>query len=82
MARLVAFSLTGMLVAGWFLSRAFSQWLFLYCGMMYAISRLQPKEGTIVLPDERGSLLKWSAVITVLLLMGLYVLLRFRVVSG
>ncbi len=78
-ARILIFALTGMLVAGWFLSRAFSQWLFLLCGMIYATSRMKSREGHTVTQDKTSVLLRWTALIAVGLLIGIYVLLKFRI---
>ena len=77
MARLLLLSLAGFLTAGWFLSRALSMWLFMYCGMVYAVSRMNwsAKE----LPrDPFGFTAKWCAAVTVGLLLVLYVILRAR----
>ncbi len=77
MVRLLLLALAGFLTAGWFLSRALSVWLFMYCGMVYAVSRMN--RAVRALPgDTLGFTGKWSGVVTVGLLMVLYVILRAR----
>ncbi len=82
MARLLVASLTGFLTAGWFLSRAISIWLFLYCGMMFALTRMAKDRGMRPRFDSLGLLVKWSAIISVGLLLLVYVTLRVRKVTG
>jgi hypothetical protein len=81
MARLLFLSLSGLLTAGWFLSRALSMWLFMYCGMVYAVSRMKSAEKT--LPEDKLSYLaRWSVGVTVGLLLALYLILRARNIVG
>ena len=74
----LAYSIAGMLIAGWFLSRAHSQWLFMYCGMIYSVSRMSTDSGFPVREDKPAFLLPWSLVVEVLLLFFLYMTLRLR----
>ena len=61
MARLLVASLAGFLVAGWFLSRALSMWLFLYCGMMHAVVRMALDSGMRPRLDSPAYLIRWVA---------------------
>ena len=77
MARLLLYAMAGFLTAGWFLSRALSMWLFMYCGMVFAISRMNGAARAIV-PDKPGFVARWSAIVAVGLLLTLYIILRAR----
>ena len=81
-ARLLLASLTGFLTAGWFLSRAVSIWLFMYCGMMFALTRMAKSRGLDLKYDSVGFLLKWSVLISIGLLLLVYVTLRLRKLTG
>ena len=81
-ARLLVASLTGFLTAGWFLSRALSLWLFMYCGMVFAVTRIAKERGLKVGVDSLGFLVKWSLLISAGLLLLVYVTLRVRKVTG
>ncbi len=82
MARLLLASLTGFLAAGWFLSRAISLWLFLYCGMMFALTRIAKARGMQLTFDRFSFLLRWSVLISIGLLLLVYVTLRVRKITG
>jgi hypothetical protein len=82
MARLLVASLTGFLVAGWFLSRALSIWLFLYCGMMHAIVRMAMDAGMRPRLDPPAFLIRWSLVVAAGLLVLVYGILKFRALTG
>lgn len=82
MARLLIYSLTGFLVAGWFLSRALSMWLFFYCGAMYAVVRMAENAGMQPRRDTFGFLLKWAILLAIGLLMLVYGVLRYRSLTG
>lgn len=82
MARLLVASLTGFLTAGWFLSRAISLWLFLYCGMMFALTRIAKERGMQLKLDRFSFLLRWSILISIGLLLLVYVTLRVRKITG
>jgi O-antigen ligase len=63
MARLLVISITGFLVAGWFLSRAFSAWLFVLLGMMFVVVRMAEDKKIVT---ERATLrqdLQWAAAV-------------------
>ena len=82
MARLLVASLTGFLVAGWFLSRALSIWLFLYCGMMHAVVRMAMDAGMKPRLDTPAYLIRWSIIVAVGLLVLVFVILKFRALTG
>lgn len=82
MARLLVASLTGFLVAGWFLSRALSMWLFLYCGMMHAVIRMAMDAGMRPRLDSTAYLVRWSLVVAAGLLVLVFVILKFRALTG
>jgi O-antigen ligase len=82
MARLLVASLAGFLVAGWFLSRALSIWLFLYCGMMHAVVRMAMDAGMRPKLDPPAYLIRWSLVVAVGLLVLVFVILKFRALTG
>ncbi len=77
LARLLLYSLTGFLAAGWFLSRALSIWLFIYCGMMHVVLRLAAANNIQPPRDGLAFLFRWSAVIAAFLLMAVSLIVRF-----
>ena len=50
--------------------------------MMYAVSRMAAEQGQAVPRAKSSFLLRWSAFITVALLLAIYAMLRFRMVGG
>jgi O-antigen ligase len=76
--RLLVYALTGFFTAGWFLSRAFSAWLFIYCGMICAIVGLARDRGIAPPKDRVSFLFIWSAVIAVLLIASVWLIMRLR----
>lgn len=76
LGRLMFLSLTGFLVAGWFLSRAFVVTLFLIGGMAESVYQMALNRGMISprLPFFR--VLRYSAGVAVCLLTVMYVLVR------
>ena len=77
LARLLLYSLTGFLTAGWFLSRALSIWLFIYCGMMHVVLRLAAQNNIQPAQDGLAFLFRWSAIIAAALLMIVSLIIRF-----
>ena len=78
LARLMTFSLTGFLVAGWFLSRAYVMTLFIYGGMVQVLYRMALDQG---LAPERMKLprvMRFSAITAVILIAVVYVMLRIQ----
>lgn len=82
LALLLTVALAGFLTAGWFLSRALSIWLFMYCGMVCAIQRMARDNGVPAVPDRTAWLLRWSAILGVGLILLVYAVLRIRNVIG
>ncbi|MBS1815530.1 MAG: O-antigen ligase family protein [Acidobacteria bacterium] len=80
-ASILMISLTGFLAAGWFLSRAYSMWLFLYVGMVCATARMANENGLKIRRDAPGYLMRWSIFIAAGLLLFVYVLLRYRTLT-
>jgi len=78
MARLLVYALSGMLTAGWFLSRAYSQWLFMFCGMLYAVVRMARGRPFAPQRDPLSFLFRWTGVTAVGLLGLVYAILRYR----
>jgi hypothetical protein len=78
MARILIVSLTGFLTAGWFLSRALSLWLFMYCGMMYAVLRMGAERGLVPEKDTPAFQARWTAIITCGLLIVVSLIVRVR----
>jgi O-antigen ligase len=76
LGRLMVLSLTGFLVAGWFLSRAYVLTLFLLGGMTEVIFEMALQRGMISprLPVPR--VLRYSGVMTVSLVVMMYIVLR------
>jgi O-antigen ligase len=77
-AQLLTFCLAGFFTAGWFLSRALSIWLFMYCGMACALLRLADESGMNIKRDSPRYLLRWSAYVGAALILTVYVTLRLR----
>ena len=78
MNRILIASLTGFLTAGWFLSRAYSMWLFMFCGMLYAGCQMGAQIGLVPLKDSQSFTLRWSLAVTFGLLMLISIILRLR----
>ena len=78
MTHLLLIGLSGFLTAGWFLSRTFSVWLFMCCGMMTALDRMGRQEGMNPTRDSFAWLARYSAGISVSLILIVYVILRLR----
>jgi hypothetical protein len=78
MARILIVSLTGFLTAGWFLSRALSIWLFMFCGMMFAVIRMGAERGLTPKKDSFFFQAGWSACITCALVVAVSLIIRFR----
>jgi hypothetical protein len=76
MGRLLVLSLTGFLVAGWFLSRAYVMTFFLLGGMVEVVYEMALRRGMIAprLPFARVLLYSGGLAISLVLLM--YIILR------
>ena len=73
---LVVLSLTGFLVAGWFLSRAFALTLFLLGGVAEVVYEMALQRGMIAPRKRLARVLPYSAGLAVLLLCALYLAVR------
>ena len=78
MAKVLIASLTGFLVAGWFLSRPYGISLFMYCGMMFAVLRMGAEKSIKPKKDSLAFLLSWTACITCSLIVLISLMLRLR----
>jgi hypothetical protein len=74
--QLLFLSLTGLLVAGWFLSRTFVSTLFLLGGMTEAVYQMGLRRGMITSRLRFDRVLPYSAAFTVGLIILLYVTVR------
>jgi hypothetical protein len=73
---LVVLSLTGFLVAGWFLSRAFTMTLFLLGGIAEVVFEMALERGMVVSRMSFSRVLRYTAGFTIALLVLTYVVLR------
>ena len=78
LAGLILIALAGFLVAGWFLSRAYVMWLFIYGGMMQSVLQMGQAKGITYKIDPLFRLLRMSAVAAASLLVIVYIILRVR----
>jgi hypothetical protein len=76
MGLLVLLSLTGFLVAGWFLSRAFVMTLFLLGGMAEVVYEMALKRGMVAPRMRLTRVLPYAGVLSIVLLMMVYVMIR------
>jgi hypothetical protein len=74
--RLLVLSFTGFLVAGWFLSRAYVLTLFLLGGIAEVLYEMALQRGLVKRRLSMGRVLRYSAVMTVGLVLTVYVMLR------
>jgi hypothetical protein len=77
LGRLAVLSLTGFLVAGWFLSRAFTMTLFLLGGIAEVVFEMGLVRGMIAPRLTFGPALRFAGVFMLSLLVLIYVVLRF-----
>jgi hypothetical protein len=76
LGRLMVLSLSGFLVAGWFLSRAFVMTLFLLGGMVEVVYEMALQRGMVAPRLRLARLLPYSGIFAVSLVFMLYVMLR------
>lgn len=76
MARLIVFSLTGFLVSGMFLSRAFVMTFFLLGGMAEVVFQMALDRGMIAPRLPLGRVAAYSAVLAICLVPGMWLLVR------
>ena len=76
LGRLMMISLTGFLVAGWFLSRAYVMTLFIYGGMVEVLYRMALDQGFVPERMKLPRVLRLSAIVGVALIAVVYIMLR------
>jgi hypothetical protein len=76
LARLVLLSLTGFLVAGWFLSRAFVMTFFLLGGMAEVVFEMAQRRGMVAPRLSLARVLPYAGVTVLSLILFMYVMLR------
>jgi O-antigen ligase len=76
LGQLLILSLTGFLVAGWFLSRAFVLTLFLLGGMVEVVYEMALRRGMVAPRLRLARVLPYSGILAVLLVLVMYVMLR------
>jgi hypothetical protein len=76
MGRLLLLSLTGFLVAGWFLSRAFVMTFFMLGGMVEVVFQMALQRGMIAPQLRMSSALRYAGILAVSLVLMMYVMLR------
>jgi O-antigen ligase len=76
LGRLLVLSLTGFLVAGWFLSRAYIMTFFLLGGMVEVVFEMALQRGMIVPRMRLARVLLYAGGLAVLLVLMMYILLR------
>jgi O-antigen ligase len=77
LGRLVVLSLTGFLVTGWFLSRAFTMTLFLLGGIVEVVFEMALERGMIAPRMPLTRVLRYAGGLTIALVILVYVVLRF-----
>jgi hypothetical protein len=76
LGRLLLLSLTGFLVAGWFLSRAFVVTFFLLGGMVEVVFEMALRRGMIAPRIRLARVLPYAGALAVALVIVMYVMLR------
>jgi hypothetical protein len=76
LGRLMVLSLTGFLVAGLFLSRAFVMTLFLLGGMTEVVFEMAARQNMIAPRMRLGKVLRYTTALSIGLIVLMYVLLR------
>ena len=78
MARLSLLSLTGFLVTGWFLSRAYVMLLFLYGGLAQVIYQMALSRGLVPARMRMGRAARLSFMSSIGLILVVYIILRLQ----
>jgi hypothetical protein len=76
LGQLTLISLTGFLVAGWFLSRAFVMTLFLLGGIAEVVFEMALRQGMVSPRLPNALVMRYSGVLAISLLVLMYVMLR------
>jgi hypothetical protein len=74
--RLLVLSLTGFLVAGWFLSRAYVLTFFLLGGMVEVFYEMALRQGMVAPRQQLKLVLRNTAILAVSLILLMYIMLR------
>jgi hypothetical protein len=77
LGRLIVMSLTGFLVAGWFLSRSYVLTLFMLGGIVEVIYQMAIDRGMIAPRWALGRIMKYALGLEVCLVILIYILIRF-----
>jgi len=77
LGRLLVLSLTGFLVTGWFLSRAFTMTLFLLGGIVEVVFEMALQRGMVAPRMPFPRVLRYAGGLTIALVTLVYVVLRF-----
>jgi O-antigen ligase len=78
LARIMPICLTGFLVAGWFLSRAYVMTLFIYGGMTRVIYQALERRGQVPPPLPTSRLLRLTGITCIGLITVVYIIMRVR----
>ena len=76
LGRLLVLSLTGFLVAGWFLSRAYVMTFFLLGGMVEVVYEMALRRGMIAPRLSLARVLLFAGVLAISLVLLMYIMLR------
>jgi hypothetical protein len=76
LGRLLVLSLTGFLVAGWFLSRSFVMTFFLLGGMVEVVYEMALRRGMVAPRLRLARVLPYAGILAVLLILVMYIMLR------
>jgi hypothetical protein len=79
---LMVLSLTGFLVAGWFLSRAFVMTLFMLGGMSEVVFEMALRRGMIAPRMPLGRVLLFAGALAILMLVVMYLMIRILHMVG
>ena len=78
MAWVMVVCFAGFLVAGWFLSRAYVMWLFIYGGMTHVIYSMALERGIAPPPISLPRLMRTALIVAIGLLLLVYIILRAK----
>ena len=78
MAWVMVVCFIGFLVAGWFLSRAYVMWLFVYGGMMQVIYQMAKERGIAPPAISLPRLMRIALMVSIGLLLLVYIILRTK----
>jgi len=76
LGHLLVLSFTGLLVAGWFLSRAFAMAFFMLGGMVEVVYEMALQRGMVAPRLRLARVLPYTFILAISLLLVLYIMLR------